>query len=300
MQKSDGNIDRNFETLLQDSTLRSEYRRKVLAAIDSADNYTGDRKTFEELTRVLIGLEKWLIEVFGGADSKMFPQEIEDKLASTWAPDISPCIRDIIDRASVAFEASIKKLLNGAESTDDVILDTNGKVINASSGERPICEPRFQDRIMQFVTILREMDIYAEDVSMTRGVVRNNMMRKLSYVVFEIPKLDKQVLINDQVGEGTFVISGSVDKKTLFTNNKRELCNELGDRITKIIYRNPDQWRGDLLKSVFGITGPAKQEVAEYPPMDAAYFTADNIRRDLRAYAAVLKLNKIGKQNFSH
>ncbi|MFA7685271.1 MAG: hypothetical protein WCX95_00540 [Candidatus Gracilibacteria bacterium] len=286
--------------------LRSEYRRRIMEALTQIDNNAEDQEALEGLMETLIDLEDWLRDVFGG-EGKVFSREMEDVVAVVWkGAEMGEAISDILNKAEKAYDVLEENPLGKMVLVDEVILDPKGKLVFITSGERAFIGPVFQDRVSQFISAVQGEGLYLEDIQMFKGVVGERMRRKRSYVVFEIPKLNKQVLVNDQVGEGTFVVNGIVDRRVLFVNNKDELKAKLGNRVRMIPYRNREQWERDVMDFLFRdeakmIVGGGDEvggvDMEQYLPMNAKYFTDENIRHDLQAYADDLGLEGIESLN---
>ena len=77
------------------------------------------------------------------------------------------------------------------------------------------------------------------------------MMRQLSYALIEIPRLNKQILVCDQIGEATFVVDGIFSRETLLSLSKEKLQQQYPDKVRRIIYNNIKQWMEELLAAVF-------------------------------------------------
>ena len=62
------------------------------------------------------------------------------------------------------------------------------------NGLRPFEDPKFKERLKNLLLTLSENGIYSDDIILISGDVMNNMMRKESYTIIEIPKLNREVL----------------------------------------------------------------------------------------------------------
>lgn len=84
-----------------------------------------------------------------------------------------------------------------------------------------------------------DIDITSDDVTITRGVVRPNMMRETSYNLVEISSLKRAVLVCDEVGNTTYVFDMEtcadygIDGDYLAEQMKSEL-NELIEQDSKL------------------------------------------------------------------
>ena len=69
-----------IQQILDDSELKSEYRRQLSDAIKMAMDYHGTETEYKELFKTLIELEEWLKEVFGTDNDNRFPIELEEEI----------------------------------------------------------------------------------------------------------------------------------------------------------------------------------------------------------------------------
>lgn len=291
----------NLDVIFSDDTLRSEYRSRVLVAIGCADGYgedffsAVDRRdncpvggvAHDALMNGLIDLEMWLKGVFGASDdTRRIDPVLEDRVVSSWSSGSEDCsIEEILDRAGRSYARVVREWVSGATVQDDVILRPEEvdpplkQKLNEGSDSL-----KFQDRVVKLIMTLHERGFHAADLNVFKGIVEKKIRRKLSYVVVEIPKLNKEVLVNDQVGEGTFVIDGIVDRAIL-VKGKKELESAFGKRIRRIVYRSEEQWINDVMRCLF--------ESMECLFMDSEYFTEVNVRRDLQKWSTVAGLSGI-------
>ena len=105
------------------------------------------------------------------------------------------------------------------------------------------------DRIsLLFNKILNiENNIYLWDFRVVIGKDDNNSLRKYSYVVIEIPKLNKSIFVNNKYGEATYIYDWIPTDKDLLTKWKESL----GTVCTKISFYNADQWEKQVSEFLF-------------------------------------------------
>jgi hypothetical protein len=245
-----------YEETFQNTGLKSEYRARLADALKKAKNYHGKQSEYEDVMKALIGLENWMKEVFGFEMGSRMPDGIESDVLKNWHPagtrrKIGNLLEFMHERYERYLSKSDQTDLLTVES-DNIILPPDYERAGITPGKGGgVEDPRFQERIRQLLLLLEQNGIYSDDIVLIRGKVTDNMMRKESYVIVEIPKLNREILICDQVGEATFVIYGIQGRKHLALKSKDDLQNELGARITKIVYREEAQWEEEVIQTLF-------------------------------------------------
>ena len=82
-------------------------------------------------------------------------------------------------------------------------------------------------------------------------------MRRESYVMFQIPKLNKTILVNNCYGEATFIYDGILEYDDVVAYSKKDLSSQL----TKIIFSHSKKEAWDV--QILGELTRIKQEVKE-------------------------------------
>ncbi len=243
---------------LKSEALRSMYRNRLAKALKACNHYHGKEEEYEEMMKNLIRLEQWLKNVFGLKKGEDLTEEAEDMVISKWLKkgverrkigDLLQLSQDRLDRYldnSLNRQSKHKSDLLMVD-VDGVILPPGNKRLVPNGKGGKIEEARFQERVKELLLALEDSGIFMDDVVLVEGKVRKDMMRKESYVIIEIPKLNREVMVCRQVGEATFVIYGILGRKTLMSKNKEELRAEYGARVNKIIYRDPEQWKHEVI-----------------------------------------------------
>lgn len=95
--------------------------------------------------------------------------------------------------------------------------DTNGKSPQIGSGNGWEAETR-QPKFLEFISLLRTIRTPGGGFIDTRDIrvdcqtdTPDTMVRTLPYVVIRIPRLHRTILIDDRIGEATFVFQGILD-----------------------------------------------------------------------------------------
>jgi hypothetical protein len=253
-----------YTEILNDAKLRSEYRNRLADALRLVSSYAGKEKEYKDIMKVLIDLEAWLKDVFGISSNLRLPIENEEKALESWHPaEVRRKIADLMDIAERNYEKTISRSLNHSsrpESEKEIFtIQLDGIILPPAFTPNPIKngsgappeDPHFKERLKKLLLLLAQNGIYSDDVILISGNVHETMMRKESYTIIEIPKLNREILVCDQVGEATFVIYGILGRRTLMLNSKEDLQNTYGATVIRIVHRDDIQWQSDILKNLF-------------------------------------------------
>ncbi|MEK7680750.1 MAG: hypothetical protein AAB348_01740 [Patescibacteria group bacterium] len=251
------NETRVYSEILNSEENKLKYKKRLDEALKLAQDYHGTESEYKAFIENLDGLEKWLAEIFDTEKGMKLPAEIEEQIIKSWQyPQSKLKIDDVLDIGANSLNEVVSKTLKEKKEEESaictvdlggIILPPDSKPIPKGNGEGELKEIKFQDRIQELVTELVANGIFTDDIILAKGQVSDRMMRKLSYVIVEIPKLGREVLVCDQVGEVTFVIYGILDRKMLLSMGKEELQEKFGARVIKVVYRDPGQWKGEVL-----------------------------------------------------
>ena len=124
-----------------------------------------------------------------------------------------------------SFEDALKSWKLQSIQLNDVILPPND--LPTRTIEWVEIKNLSQNKLWIFVSTLRELWIYDDDLIIYSGKVKNNMMRKNSYYAIFIPRINKTVFLNTWYSEATFVCYWEVSIDKMTTLWKEKLQNEL-------------------------------------------------------------------------
>jgi len=228
----------------------------VAQALRQSSSYEGREDQREAILGTLVGFEEWLGGQFGLAEGAKVDSVREDSAHDNWNTwGTRRRISDFLEMAGTAYEKYLDSALVEARelvrtNLGQVILPPGDGQIRAGLGDG--IEPaRFQERLKELLITLEENGIYSDDVIVIDGRVHERMMRKRSYTIVEIPRLNREVLVCPQVGEATFVVYGILGRTTLASLSKEELLEQFGVRVSRIIYQDSDQWRSQVVEALF-------------------------------------------------
>ena len=106
-----------------------------------------------------------------------------------------------------------------------------------------------QNKFWLFISTLRELWIYDDDLIIYYGEVESNMMRKNTYYAIFIPRINKTVFLNTWYSEATFICEWEVPIDKMTTLWKEKLQSELW-AIKIIFFENDIEWWKNRLSNV--------------------------------------------------
>ena len=166
---------------------------------------------------------------------------------------------EIIKNKSLSPEEKLKELGIKYIKTEKMILppDPEYRRIQTGSGKwRKEPWPDY-DRIGRLVWLLKDIRVYTTDYTVIVWTNTENAMRRESYVMFQIPKLNKTILVNNCYREATFIYDGILEYDDVVAYSKKDLSSQL----TKIIFSHSKKEAWDF--QILGELTRIKQEVKE-------------------------------------
>ena len=166
---------------------------------------------------------------------------------------------EIIKNKSLSPEEKLKELGIKYIKTDKMILppDPEYRRIQTGSGKWWKEPWPDYDRIGRLVWLLKGIGVYTTDYTVIVWTNTENAMRRESYVMFQIPKLNKTILVNNCYGEATFIYDGILEYDDVVAYSKKDLSSQL----TKIIFSHSKKEAWDV--QILGELTRIKEEVKE-------------------------------------
>jgi|SRR3989339_75115 len=290
--------------------------KKYLALIEEstgkAKAYDGSEEAYNSLMASLENLED---TVTNFPSLQTVPKQDRDLAAALkFAPDNPLDIKQLLEIAITARLTSLRESLNNIDNEDREVHDeditkpqtkryeriknssffvihVNGVLLPPdkdftvipSNGSEKFEAARFEDRINDLLSIFDKLGIYSDDLITMIGKEKQNAMRKESYAAIRIPRINRSILICNQVGEATFVIRGDISTKELLSNSKDGLQKKLGNEIKKVIRATKSDWETkiyDLLASDSAWTGLEKHTPSKPvgPKIDVRQFSVEELK----------------------
>jgi hypothetical protein len=232
---------------------KEEYRKKLADVLNTVRKFDGTEGSYQQSMRKMIGLEQWMVEVFAEGKGIQAIKENEKAIVKEMGAGA--------DRTIPGLLALMKKRLTKVLSRvkmDMVVTELDGVIL--PPGDVPIVEGRgkkvepkevrFQERLQKLLLLLSANGIFLDDVIVCTGAITTTMMRRESYYLIEIPRLNKEILLNEQVGEATFVIDGILSRDQITHYTKEELQKRYGDRVIRIIFQNNTTWGEQVIATL--------------------------------------------------
>lgn len=136
-------------------------------------------------------------------------------------PDL-PAFLDSVVEVKEKIDSLKRYIVDSRLSTDRVITppqpnETIGSELNADEENRLSDRPLFPRLLTLIYLLEQDLDIPREDISITEGAVRPDMIRQVPYVRVSIPDLERLVYICDEEGNASYVFNTAILKENGFT-----------------------------------------------------------------------------------
>ncbi|HEY8963138.1 MAG TPA: hypothetical protein VIN59_01615 [Alphaproteobacteria bacterium] len=212
-----------------------QYRGLLTQAFNAASSFVGSEETYEHLMASLISVETFVRTRNDG--------KIDETLEANFAKQAGftnqqfYTVSGLLGHASnqvygmLARLKDLKDVLNalrigGAHidySEMVYVLTDEPFITGEEKSERTPQEFVKQPRLAILVKELQTIGIYTDDLLIRVGKVFEDKIRKLPYIIVEIPRLGKQVAVCDQYGETTFVSQNILEPYVWASYTKKQL-----------------------------------------------------------------------------
>jgi hypothetical protein len=230
--------------------VKGEYRKILAPAVRAAKACRGDEASANEVVNLAIAAEAWIKATF----PERPPHEVEPILTATSSSRApTPTLDQILERAirrPSLFFTNHADLENSVQNLNISLVRVNGVLVPpdphepgiqpGDGGDGRMREVRFINRLSMVLEALRERGVYSDDVVLHVGTLRPGQMRACSYVLVEIPRLQGDILVCDQVGEATFVSSRPLGVDAYQRLTKSELLTTPG--VVRVVHTNDKDW----------------------------------------------------------
>lgn len=215
------------------------------------------------------------------ADDEIEPSELERKVSEVAFPDhplnMPVTIDGFLDIASEFYDrltdtdanANVYALVESAggivQQSEQVFVKTDeGQLNTAKSDTSQSYEVKTEPRLAMLIAHLRNdgvngQSIYMDDLVITQGQVDDTMMREHPYSIVQIPRLDIEIAVCDQVGETTFVKKGITSNELWDYLSKEQL--KAREDIIHVDRHSDEQWWSEISSFLSGNAEPGKRKV---------------------------------------
>lgn len=234
---------------------RKQYRSILLSVLIEIRKYNGTEAAANSIVNALIVFEQFISK----------EQLDENTAQATYHPRsrIDCTLDGLLDYAATN-ELKDRKIMSAiagihpipgfiVNHIEGVILPPNPEAGNIvpDEGEEKYEEKIFEPRVKELFTLLAREGIFLDDCIVTCGKLRSSQMREQSYLVIEIPRLNRVVIINDQVGEATYIVYGMGDARRFLQLTKQDLLEEINIRAKRVVRYSVSQWHADICLLLF-------------------------------------------------
>ena len=233
---------------------RSKYAGWLKNAYKAAIQFDGSEKAQEKVLSPLLLADAFIKSVNNGEYSLIVETLIGEQVQSdleVGAPITSNAILaeahkfyDRIENTGSDTESLISLIGDGGalifKSERVFIPSTDGRMQTASLDNPSRYEMKTLPRFPILLKHLSEMGIYTDDLIVYASMVDTNMMRKRPYLLVQIPRMDVEIAVCDQVGEITFVKRGIIGSDLWGHLDKDEL--KARSDIRAVRFNSEDQW----------------------------------------------------------
>jgi len=123
------------------------------------------------------------------------------------------------------------------------------------------------NKLGELLGLLRDNEIYADDLVIISGMLYPDQMRQESYILVEIPRIERSILLCNVYGEASFVFRGCLSRNLAFQLTKQQLQEKFQNKVIKIIFQESclDEWREQMRVALFtsGINDEEEEEKNE-------------------------------------
>jgi hypothetical protein len=249
----------------------AQYRQREQRVLHITGIYNGSEGHYRELMDSLIALEQWMVSTFGsGANISRLSDETERTVTERYSPDqTGRTIGDFIDLARDHF-AQLMQTQQENENPLGLlpVLRVRLEGTLLPPGEMPRSQtgnvegwkpPEYAPRLQFLIEFLQRHGIFTDDLIIVTGTNTPTMMRQESYILVEIPRIGKEVLVCNQVGEATFVSERMLGRTVYVSSTKEQLVDFPG--IHRIIFAEQGQWEGELAAILFGVNEDMSRKI---------------------------------------
>lgn len=227
------------------------YREVLLPALRAVRDFRGTEKSAERVLHEAVRAEEWIKKTF--PDRNVVDAE-RDLTQRGRVPSFNDLLGRCLQRLKNLFrnETSVDGVLSGlsipVREVDGVLVPpSEGEPSRDAVGERDDQKKGtvFKDRFIKLFTQLNQLGVYAEDLVVHRGRLLKSQARQASYLLIEIPRLQVDILVCDQVGEATFVSTRPLGLQAYLELTKQELMVTPG--VHRVAHYRDEQWSQEIL-----------------------------------------------------
>jgi len=221
--------------------------RSLLArALRAARGFDGSDEAYEGLYKI----DAWITQTRGATT---LPRDDMERSLTGYIRGTTKhrglTISDLLQLAADVFDRKLaaNKVAFDVEETGFCFVPSNGKtgiITGSGAGVEP---PVFEDRFNSIIKILNQHGISTNDTKIKNGTLPKDMVRQRPYRLIQIPRLNREIAVCDQVGFASFVGQGIKGPLHWATYNNKQL--EAQADVTRVEHRTG--WTDRLIAALF-------------------------------------------------
>jgi hypothetical protein len=186
------------------------------------------------------------------------------------------------DRSSADLESMLALLEQGGakiirDNGPDFIPTAEGRLRTPKHANPDKFKRVFQPRLLWLVQGLESIGVYADDLVINSRKADSSKLRQTPFILIEIPRHKKQIILANQKGEVTFVADDRFELQMWERLNKYQLKTLEG--VTPVVLRDKEKWLNRILFVVQG------EGIKLVPKID---LTRDTAKRTKMSYSVAL------------
>ncbi len=230
------------------------YRGVLAKLLRRSRVYDGTEDAYQTILAELQFLEQF-VSLLAHGDKEVVPAEVE-KAVAMWASMHVPSralINNILGKSAEALDRNFHRVFAQlcCVVLDKPLLPGDSVSAPIRPGEGGGVAVKFEDRLKPVIAMLQSRGVFADDLVLITGPVVSGAMREVSYIQIDIPRLQRSILVCNQIGESTFVFHGLLPRSIVTMASKFELIATYGDRLCKVEKRGEDQWLAGIEQALF-------------------------------------------------
>ncbi len=241
LQESQPGAEETIEALVEvESVIRKRIQDFCTTGMTQTHRlYNGEPSmNRSEIMRQRDEIERRFMKLVGGPS-----YSIDDLLVQ-----LGEKVQNLLDEVSGNMEQFLLSLGIHVTKISEVILPPEkGEIITGSGAGWEKKEGA--NRMGMLIDLLRENEIYTDDLNVTIGNICSGIMRESSYAAVWIPRLSRTIFLNNEYGEATFVFHGFLPKEDFLSLGKDAILEK--HRGARIVFRDEGAWKSDVGEALY-------------------------------------------------
>ncbi len=249
----------------------------LLQSFEAASTFDGSEASEDKLYHPLSLFEDFVRAHNDGSLSEELELSVSQNTFPTHPVEMPETVDGFLDIATEFYERlkntspefDVFEMIQNAggivTESDKVFVHTDdGKLQRGHVDNTQSYEIKTEPRLAILIEHLRNdgvngQSIYMDDLVITQGKVSDEMMREHPYNIVQIPRINMEIAVCDQIGETTYVKKGTIGAEFWDHLSKDQLKEH--EDVTNVDRHNDQQWWGEISSFLSGNAEPTKRKV---------------------------------------